>query len=375
MRFRPSAAGNTFFAPPERAEEGDVRALARLCMENPIARVVLESVDGFALILNAERQILAANQELLDALGAEDPSSLLGFRPGEALQCIHSHEAPEGCGTSKACSQCGAVLAMLACQAEQLPATGECLLSMRRDGVCEAVEYQVRATPLRIGQARLLVFVLHDISAAKRRDVLEHLFLHDLQNLIQGLSVWSEILCRTEDRSAAVARKIMHLSRRLGRDVDNQRLLLAAEQGRLQPEFRTVPVREILEELRATFEGRALEILAPGAEDSITTDPSLLERVLVNMVTNALEATSPGGTVRLGFEREAGRPRFFVWNGGCIPPEVGLRIFQRSFSTKRERGHGLGTYGMKLFGERYLGGTVAFTSTPEDDTCFSILLP
>ena len=62
-------------------------------------------------------------------------------------------------------------------------------------------------------------------------------------------------------------------------------------------------------------------------------------------------------------------------NGGVIPPEVQARIFQRSFSTKAARGRGLGTYSMKLLGERYLGGEVSFVSTPETGTVFSIRLP
>ena len=39
------------------------------------------------------------------------------------------------------------------------------------------------------------------------------------------------------------------------------------------------------------------------------------------------------------------------------------RIFQRSFSTKAERGRGLGTYSMKLLGEGYLHGRVRESRT------------
>ena len=54
---------------------------------------------------------------------------------------------------------------------------------------------------------------------------------------------------------------------------------------------------------------------------------------------------------------------------------MSVRIFQRSVSTKAERGRGLGTYGMKLLGERYLGGEVSFVSTEEAGTTFSVRLP
>jgi signal transduction histidine kinase len=66
--------------------------------------------------------------------------------------------------------------------------------------------------------------------------------------------------------------------------------------------------------------------------------------------------------------------RFLVHNDGVIAPEVQLRVFQRSFSTKA-RGRGLGTYGMKLLGERVLGGEVSFRSEPASGTTFLLTLP
>ena len=66
---------------------------------------------------------------------------------------------------------------------------------------------------------------------------------------------------------------------------------------------------------------------------------------------------------------------FLVWNRVCIPDEVALRIFQRHFSTKEESGRGLGTFAMKLLGERVLGGQVSFTSTEQDGTTFRFRLP
>ena len=93
------------------------------------------------------------------------------------------------------------------------------------------------------------------------------------------------------------------------------------------------------------------------------------------MARNAFEATPAGGVVRLSCERDGRAVTLRVHNDGVIAPEVQARIFQRSFSTKAERGRGLGTYSMKLFGERYLGGAVSFVSTPEVGTVFSIRLP
>jgi hypothetical protein len=47
---------------------------------------------------------------------------------------------------------------------------------------------------------------------------------------------------------------------------------------------------------------------------------------------------------------------------------------QRYFTTKKEQGRGLGTYGMKLIGERYLRGKVSF-ETSSAGTVFTFSLP
>ena len=110
-------------------------------------------------------------------------------------------------------------------------------------------------------------------------------------------------------------------------------------------------------------------------EGTIITDRQLLRRVLGNMLKNALEATLPHGTVTLSCMDGGDAMTFCVHNPGVMPPEVQLQIFQRSFSTKGESGRGIGTYSMKLFGERYLGGTIDFVSNQEEGTTFHLRLP
>ena len=104
-------------------------------------------------------------------------------------------------------------------------------------------------------------------------------------------------------------------------------------------------------------------------------DLSLLLRVLSNMITNALEATAEAGVVRVRAERTDNGLSFSVWNEGTIAADVALRVFQRNFSTKGGAGRGIGTYSMKLFGEKILGGKVSFTTSPEAGTTFTLSLP
>lgn len=371
----------THFAPAGRSVAADLQQEIEVCIENPVAQVVLESLDGYVMVLNRHRQILAANSPLLEALEAEGLAVPEGARPGEALGCVHVPEGPDGCGTSRACSRCGQVLAVLAAQAgTHGAATGECLLSMRRHGAWSAGEYRVQARALDLHDHPCVVLVMHDISAVKRKEAMEALFFHDVLNLLQGLTGWGQHLGEGADPREA-ARRIVHLSERITHQVQQQRLLQLAEQGQLLARLRQVRASSILEDLddacrkHAAGSGRTFEIVPPGIDPLLHTDPDLLLRVLQNMGVNALEAVAAEGQVRAGFRLEEGAPCFYVWNQGAIPEQVALSIFQRSFSTKAGKGRGLGTYAMKLLGENLLGGRVGFHSSAAEGTTFHLRLP
>ena len=61
-------------------------------------------------------------------------------------------------------------------------------------------------------------------------------------------------------------------------------------------------------------------------------------------------------------------------NPDVMPQVTQLQVFNRSFSTKGA-GRGIGTYSIRLLGERYLGGRVSFDSTEAEGTTFRIHLP
>lgn len=371
----------TWFAPAGRASAEELRELANLCLHNPIINTVLESIEGFVLILNSDRQILAANPNVLKALNVDDREELLGVRPGEALNCTYSTDGPDMCGTSKYCSTCGAVISILAAQVLHQPSSNECLMLVKQDDKLVSNEFGVRATPLTIDNHQLIIFVIHDISAIKRRDLLENVFIHDLNNIITGLQGWSEILSRRPGDAPAIAQKIVGLSSHLTQEVQSQRLLLQAERGELKVKLQEHTVSELLEGMRTFFNGyppdktQRLDIPLPDNSPKLKTSAPLLTRVLANMVKNALEATTTAERVTVTFELSDGTPCFYVHNPGVIPEAYSLQIFKRSFSTKGEQGRGLGTYSMKLFGEQYLGGTVGFTTGEASGTCFYIRLP
>lgn len=374
-----SIEATTHFASAERASDAEIAEVAHRIQDDPLVRAVLEAVDGDLLILNEHRQVLAANASFLARLGQSDPRGLLGARPGEVLACAQLGDAPSGCGTGLPCRSCGAVLAIVASQHSGEASVRECLLTFGEGGT-QAGEFRVRATPLRIGGQQLTAFVLHDVSAEKRRDVLERLFLHDMMNTVGGLIGWGSLLEGDTVDAQEAATQIVALSERLAREVRAHQTVLLAEAGELAVRPEPVTPRALLAQLSATFTGTRLthtvllRIEAVEDNTSFPTDPAIALRVLTNMVKNALEATPVGGVVRVSYARVGADPTFTCHNPGAMADTTARQVFKRSFTTKGQ-GRGLGTFSMKLLGERYLGGRVSFETDREDGTTFTLALP
>jgi len=370
--------------PLSRATPAEFAAEVQAVAESSFVSAMLQAWGGGLLVLNTHRQVVAANLRGFVANPDAAARSVLGLRPGEALGCVHASEERGGCGASEACRTCGALRSVLGCQESRAPVEGECVVTTG-DGTPETFELHLRASPASVDGRLFTVLVLRDVSAEKRRAILERVFFHDLLNTVAGLSNSSHLLLRAPaERLRSIAERVTRQVRQLEEEVLSQRTVLEAERGTLELAPRPVSAREVLSDLVTFYADHPLGHLhrleCPEAPDlEIRTDPSLLMRVLKNMVTNALEATSEGQAVQVSCRAEEPGSRFAcafrVRNPGVMPREVALHVFERSFSTKAALGRGLGTYSMKLLGERYLGGEVRFLSEEGEGTLFTVLLP
>ena len=170
------------------------------------------------------------------------------------------------------------------------------------------------------------------------------------------------------------------LSAQLVEEIQAQRELLEAEKGDLQVHLEQVAPAALLASLRDVYAGHPaaagcmIRIECPPGVRGVMSDPLLLRRVLGNLLKNALEASAPGQVITLSYS-EADAPAFRAHNQSVMPAEVSAQVFQRSFSTKGGHGRGLGTYSVRLLTERYLRGSVAFTSAAGEGTTFVVRLP
>lgn len=79
------------FAPASRAEDPEISVAHGLLKSTPLIEQLLNSFPEPAVVLNANRQVVFANDKLVAFLNGE-PDRFLGSRPGEVLNCIHARE-------------------------------------------------------------------------------------------------------------------------------------------------------------------------------------------------------------------------------------------------------------------------------------------
>jgi len=373
----------TFFAPAPRASRKDVEQIRHRVLQDYTLSSLLNAIPDYVLVLNHERQVVAANNRLLETLGLGGDNSIIGKRPGEAFGCIFSTEGPAGCGTGKHCTVCGAVMSILESQENQSQSCRECRLTLNLKGG-RSLDLEVISNPATVNGIPVIVCIIRDISDQKRRSVLERVFFHDVLNTASGIHGLAAMLAEHHelppDKELEYKEWMVLLSGRLIDEINHQRKLLAAEKGEFRPDLGMVPIGELMQEIHALYvnhdmaAGRNL-VMGNSVDCAIESDGQILRRILGNLVKNALEATPRGGTITLSCTDDGNRVTFHVANPGVMPEEVQLQIFRRSFSTKAGTGRGIGTYSVKLFGERYLKGTVAFTSREPEGTIFTLSVP
>jgi nitrogen-specific signal transduction histidine kinase len=371
----------TLHASPERSSQETMEKQFHSLDVNNYLSELINALPYVVTILNANRQIVFSNQVLVQALKVSEFKELLGKRPGEALNCIHSRTVEEGCGTSENCQVCGAVNSITTSIKENRKVVNECRITTENEGIEEYFDYEVTATPFVWQEEKYTVFSLADISGVKRKRMLERIFFHDILNTAGNLRGLSELIIQIGDtkKRDELTALLGKISNELVEEIQEQRQLSAAEAGELNVSYAMVNTGEIFETLVGQFESHIKKpvtlLISRDSENlSFSSDKSLLTRILKNMVKNAIEASSDGDTITISANLMGSLIRFTVHNPNFIPRNIQLQIFKRSFSTKGTD-RGLGTYSMKLLGERFLKGKVHFSSNEKTGTDFYFDLP
>ncbi|WP_344172838.1 hybrid sensor histidine kinase/response regulator [Pilimelia columellifera] len=108
---------------------------------------------------------------------------------------------------------------------------------------------------------------------------------------------------------------------------------------------------------------------------AVAIDPTGLEQVVVNLVTNARDACAPGGAVTVTVTVEGPLVVLSVADTGAgMDDATRQRVFEPFFTTKQGHGTGLGLATVYAIVSG-AGGTIEVTSAPGQGTTFTIRLP
>jgi signal transduction histidine kinase len=101
-----------------------------------------------------------------------------------------------------------------------------------------------------------------------------------------------------------------------------------------------------------------------------------MNQVWTNLIVNACQAMNFNGQLNISAKEKNGKVHIAIQDTGCgVSPEIGERIFEPFFSTKRSgEGSGIGLDIVKGIIEKH-HGTIEFTSAVNQGTTFYLTIP
>jgi signal transduction histidine kinase len=236
-----------------------------------------------------------------------------------------------------------------------------------------------------------MVAIFRDVSDKAALEQLRADFLsmitHDIKVPLTVILGYTEMLTDPEPPPGEIPPDILSRIRESGQTINalvcNFVDLSRIEAGRLTLDPRTFDVREMLAHALEHYEWTARRkgiSLALEAEPvpPIVADEAQLERVVANLLGNAIKYTASGGRVTIATARDGDRVAIaFRDTGRGIPGEELPHLFEkyrRVREAKRTEGTGLGLFIAKTIVAAH-GGDIRVDSTPGVGSTFTLLLP
>jgi signal transduction histidine kinase/putative methionine-R-sulfoxide reductase with GAF domain len=261
------------------------------------------------------------------------------------------------------------------------------------DAPPRAIHWQslpVMADTTPVGRLLVLRDVTEERLLERMRDDLVHAMVHDLRNPLTSISgalsflsnsimdtlssgerqLW-EIAQKGTERMLGLVRAILEISQ--------------LESGQVPLDYALIPLDALVAGVLdsqlplAVEKGLRLEGDVPPDLPPAWADSTMIERVLQNLIGNAIKFTPTGGAVQVSARVDTSEPstlRVSVSDTGSgIPSEIQGRLFQRFVTGQQEgRGSGLGLAFCKMVMEAH-GKRIWVESTSESGTTFVFTLP
>ena len=180
-------------------------------------------------------------------------------------------------------------------------------LRVERTALAQRVVLRTRDLELVIEQARAAREVAEAASLQKDRFLAK--VSHELRTPLQSTLSWSQVLRRADldpERAARAADRIVHNVRLQARLLDDLLDISRSLSGNLHLDRQEVDLLGVIDRAvdvvrsAAQHKGVSLERVSQlGRAPTLLTDPARLEQVVCNLLSNAVQASAPGGRVLL----------------------------------------------------------------------------
>ncbi len=332
---------------------------------------VLDSIDDGLLMIDQQGRLEHLNPVAQRQLGWEDPR--LGMGLGEALDRPDLNEQLQ--------------LILRGGSLERAPED----LSFEIDGETRLLAYSLTPVNQTGGQILGAVMVLHDVTEQRAFERVRSEFVlrasHELRTPVTGMHMAFGLLQERvhfppESREADLLSTVNEEMQRLMQLINDLLNFSRYQNGLQKLTLGPCVIDDLLEQAQGRFKGQAF---AKGIDLSIDREDNLprlhaderqLERVLDNLLDNALRHTPENGRIRLQARRHAERVIISVEdNGEGIAYGQQGRIFEPFVQVGRKKGGaGLGLALCKEIVQLH-GGRIGVYSRPGQGTQFYMTLP
>jgi signal transduction histidine kinase len=209
---------------------------------------------------------------------------------------------------------------------------------------------------------------------------------HDLRTPLTRISGTIELLLSRKDLSeetredcASVAEEITRLKELVNTIMDISRTNAAPGTLQIAPMDICSVTADFCEFMQVAFEEKGLEFTVEIPEEKliVSADKKMFQRLLSNLLGNALKFTEKGFTA-LKIRKKGDFIELAVADSGCgIPPEDQSQVFKRFFRSDVSRhlqGNGLGLSLVKAIVKAHKW-QIDLVSTPGEGSLFTVTLP
>ncbi|MDQ3942099.1 MAG: HAMP domain-containing protein, partial [Actinomycetota bacterium] len=191
-----------------------------------------------------------------------------------------------------------------------------------------------------------VLIVAQDLSEGRRLEEAQQKFLaraaHQLRTPLSAITFAAELLVTKGDDPVARRRFLEHIltgAERMRRLSDSLLKLARVGWGSREPELEPINLSDVVhaaaEMAKPLAEGAGLDVTVEGQSAWVVADPALLEEALLIPITNAIQHSDPGKTVRL---RISGASVTVEDEAGGIAEEDLPHLFERFYTGKGSSG-------------------------------------